>query len=106
MKKLTYKQINNYEFEVYADDHRIGSIKGNIYGKWKIKPDFKLYKQDIKAYKILTKKYNGVYEAGKNLFELWNNTEEEFFRVYFDPDHIKKKEDEVDFCLPDDLFKL
>jgi len=105
-KKLTYKEINDYEFEIFANNHRIGSVKGNIHGKWTLSPNFKLYRQDIKAYKILVDKYNDAYEAGKKLFELWDRSEEEFFRTYFDHDHDKKKDEEYDLSLPDDLFKL
>tara|TARA_R110002074_G_scaffold88135_2_gene194341 strand:- start:533 stop:856 length:324 start_codon:yes stop_codon:yes gene_type:complete len=105
-KKLTYKKINDYEFEICVNDYRIGSVKSNIYSKWTLSPNFKLYRQDVKAYKILVDKYNDAYEAGKKLFELWDRSEEEFFRTYFDHDRDDKKEEEYDLSLSDDLFKL
>tara|TARA_R100000008_G_scaffold75228_1_gene54353 strand:- start:578 stop:898 length:321 start_codon:yes stop_codon:yes gene_type:complete len=104
-KKLSYKQINDYEFEIAVDGYCIGTIRGNIYGKWTLDPNFKLYKQDLSAYKILTNKYNDPYDAGKKLFELWDRAEEEFYRSYFDHNQDKKDE-EHDLSLPDDLFKL
>ena len=90
-KKLTYKKVNDYEFEIYANNHHIGLIKSNIYSKWTLSPNFKLYRQDTKAYKILVDKYNDAYEAGKKLFE---------------QDRDENKDEEYDLSLPDDLFKL
>jgi len=72
-KKIKYKKISLWEYEITATDRSVGVIKENSSSKWKIEPSFK-YDEDLYSRITLKTEYHDFSEAGRALVEMWINS--------------------------------
>jgi hypothetical protein len=73
-KSVKWKDISKYndksEYEVYASNRYIGTVKQEGKAKWKIYPEFE-YEDLFYSYSQLHAEYYDFRESGKALIDFW-----------------------------------